>query len=220
MISGQADAVKQQVAAHWDRRASHFDEDFGHSIRTAAERAAWDRILDLVLAGRGHLDALDAGCGTGLCGSLIEPYVQRLVGIDLSSQMLAKARARNVYDDLVKAELTGYLLAHPESFGLIVSADTLVYFGPLEDALRAARAALRGDGLLIFTVEAADDKHSAVGCGYRLNPNGRYSHRQSYLSATIGSAGFTLLAMEPANLRNEGGKPVAGFVITCRRGGN
>ena len=53
MTSGQADAVKQQVAAHWDRRASHFDEDFGHSIRTAAERAAWDRILDLVLAGRG-----------------------------------------------------------------------------------------------------------------------------------------------------------------------
>ena len=36
VTSGQADAVKQQVAAHWDRRASHFDEDFGHSIRTAA----------------------------------------------------------------------------------------------------------------------------------------------------------------------------------------
>ena len=46
MTSGDAD-VKQQVAAHWDRRAAHFDEDFGHSIRTPAERAAWDRILDL-----------------------------------------------------------------------------------------------------------------------------------------------------------------------------
>jgi hypothetical protein len=45
----QTDPVKQQVAAHWDRRAAHFDEDFGHSIRTAAERAAWDRILDLIL---------------------------------------------------------------------------------------------------------------------------------------------------------------------------
>src|SRR6266404_4954124 len=55
----------QQVAAHWDRRAAHFDEEFGHSIRTPAERAAWDRILDLVLAGQGVLRALDAGCGTG-----------------------------------------------------------------------------------------------------------------------------------------------------------
>jgi hypothetical protein len=49
MTSGQIDLVKQQVAAHWDRRAAHFDEDFGHSIRTSAERAAWDRILDVIL---------------------------------------------------------------------------------------------------------------------------------------------------------------------------
>ena len=60
-----ADVVKQQVAAHWNRRAPGFDEDFGHSIRTAAERAAWDRILNLVLPAGGRLDALDAGCGTG-----------------------------------------------------------------------------------------------------------------------------------------------------------
>jgi hypothetical protein len=58
----QTDPVKQQVAAHWDRRAAHFDEHFGHSIRTAAERAAWDRILDLTLPAA---EALDIGCGTG-----------------------------------------------------------------------------------------------------------------------------------------------------------
>ena len=57
-----ANVVKQQVAAHWDRRAPHFDEDFGHSIRTPAERAAWDRILDLVLAGRGRLEIGRASC--------------------------------------------------------------------------------------------------------------------------------------------------------------
>ena len=48
----QTDEVKQQVAAHWNRRAAGFDSDFGHSIRTAAERAAWDRILGLVVGGR------------------------------------------------------------------------------------------------------------------------------------------------------------------------
>jgi len=51
------DAVKQQVAAHWDRRAADFDEDFGHRIRTPAERAAWDRIFDLIL--RGHARGLN-----------------------------------------------------------------------------------------------------------------------------------------------------------------
>jgi hypothetical protein len=56
MLSAQADPVKQQVAAHWNRRAAHFDEDLGHSIRTPAERAAWDRILDLC-GGSGFLDS-------------------------------------------------------------------------------------------------------------------------------------------------------------------
>ena len=52
-MSLHTDPVKEQVAAHWDRRAAHFDEDFGHSIRTAAERDAWDRIFGLVLPGGG-----------------------------------------------------------------------------------------------------------------------------------------------------------------------
>jgi hypothetical protein len=65
MISAQTDALKQQVAAHWDRRAAHFDKDFGHSIRTAAERASWDRILDLILPAVATLESLDIGCGTG-----------------------------------------------------------------------------------------------------------------------------------------------------------
>src|SRR5207247_1264065 len=51
------------------------------------------------------LDVLDAGCGTGLCGALLAPYVRRLVGVDLSEGMLAEARQRGVYDDVVKGEL-------------------------------------------------------------------------------------------------------------------
>ena len=55
------------------------------------------------------LDVLDAGCGTGLCGPLVAPYARRLVGVDLSRGMLEQAREKNVYDELVKGELTAYL---------------------------------------------------------------------------------------------------------------
>ena len=92
MTSGHTDVVKQQVAAHWDRRAPHFDEDFGHSIRTPAERAAWDRILDLVLAGRTTLDSLDAGCGTGFLTFELAARGHRVTGIDFAPAMLAEAR--------------------------------------------------------------------------------------------------------------------------------
>ena len=99
------------------------------------------------------LDVLDAGCGTGLCGPLVAPYARRLVGVDLSEGMLARARARNVYDELVRRELTAYLHDCTGAFDVIVSADTLVYFGPLEEVLAAAGNALRAGGVLIFTVE-------------------------------------------------------------------
>ena len=94
MTSVQTDPVKQQVAAHWGRRAAHFDEDFGHSIRTAAERAAWDRIFDLVLSGRSGLDVLDAGCGTGFLSLELASRGHRVTGVDFAPAMLAEARRK------------------------------------------------------------------------------------------------------------------------------
>src|SRR5258708_26465547 len=94
MTSVQSDPVKQQVAEHWGRRAANFDEDFGHSIRTEAERAAWDRILDLALPRRGALDALDAGCGTGFLSFELAGRGHRAPRIDFPPAMLAEARRK------------------------------------------------------------------------------------------------------------------------------
>jgi ubiquinone/menaquinone biosynthesis C-methylase UbiE len=88
----EADPVKSAVAAHWNRRAAQFDADFGHSIATAAERDAWDRIIDLIVAGRPSLDALDAGCGTGFLSFELAARGHRVTGIDFAASMLEQAR--------------------------------------------------------------------------------------------------------------------------------
>ena len=101
------------------------------------------------------LDVLDAGCGTGLCGPIVAPFARWLVGVDLSEGMLAHANDKNVYHALMKAELTEFLRDNGEAFDLIVSADTLVYFGDLKGAIAAFAYALRPNGLFVFTLEHA-----------------------------------------------------------------
>ena len=152
------------------------------------------------------LEVLDAGCGTGLCGPLVAPYARRLVGVDLSENMLARAREKNVYDELVKHELTAYLRGSADTFDAIVSADTLVYFGPLEDVVAAAANALRPGGRLIFTVEELD------GAGYAISPNGRYRHAREYVERVLADAALQS-HVAPAELRLEAGDPVPGLVV-------
>jgi ubiquinone/menaquinone biosynthesis C-methylase UbiE len=122
------DPVKQQVAAHWDRRAAHFDEDFGHSIKTAAERAAWDRILGLVAPAGRALDALDVGCGTGFLSLELSTRGHRVVGVDLAPTMLElagqKAKAQGLAVRLEAADAEN--LPYPAgSFDLVISRHVL-----------------------------------------------------------------------------------------------
>ena len=161
-----------------------------------------------------RLDVLDAGCGTGLCGPLVAPYARRLAGVDLSEGMLAHAREKHVYDALTRAELTDYLRDNRGAFDLIVSADTLVYFGDLEGVLAAAAGALRADGLFVFTLERAAG-HGAHA-GYRLELHGRYSHARAAVERWLAAAGLQS-EIADADLRMESGAPVAGLVIRAAK---
>jgi predicted TPR repeat methyltransferase len=128
--------------------------------------------------------------------------------------MLDKARARAVYDQLHTAELVAYMRACAGAYDLIVSADTLVYFGALPDALSAAAASLRAAGHLIFTVERADP---APADGYQLNPHGRYSHGEDYVRRALEGAGLAVRSLAPVHLRLQGGVPVAGMLVVAQR---
>lgn len=160
------------------------------------------------------LDLCDAGCGTGLCGPGLRPWARSLAGCDLSVGMLRRAQARKLYDTLHQAELTYYLATQPAAFDAVISADTLCYFGVLDEALRAAHQALRPGGWLVYTVEALAD-HTPNG--YRLQTNGRYAHAESYVRAAMAGAGFERIDLRADTLRQEAGEPVTGWVVSGRR---
>jgi predicted TPR repeat methyltransferase len=126
--------------------------------------------------------------------------------------MLDLARERQVYDELVKGELTAFLDAHPAAFDIIVSADTLVYFGALDAVAAAAARALRPGGHLVFTLEEL--QQAGPPAEYRLQPHGRYCHARAYVERTLAAAGFRASIVQ-AELRMEAGAPVAGLAVTA-----
>jgi ubiquinone/menaquinone biosynthesis C-methylase UbiE len=145
--------VAAQVAAHWDRRAAHFDEDFGHSIRTPAERAAWDRILDVVLYGRAGLDVLDAGCGTGFITFELAARGHRVTGIDFAPRMLVEARRKAVERSVGArfAQADAERLPFPSRrFGLVISRHLVWTLPHPEAAIDEWIRVLRPGGRLVI----------------------------------------------------------------------
>lgn len=207
-------APDDYITATFDRFADSFDKQLQENLAYRAPELVC-AALTQALPGARALHILDAGCGTGLCGPLLRPLANRLDGVDLSPGMLARADARQCYDELHQAELGAHIAARPQQFDAIISADTLVYFGALEAFCDAARQALRPGGALVFSVEDAGEtlRHS-----YTIQPHGRYAHGHDYLLATLRDAGLSLLAISPATLREEGGVPVAGWIVSATKG--
>jgi len=207
MPARASDAYVRDV---FDAYADSFDASLEKLHYRAPELVAAE-VQRLFGTPRGALAIVDAGCGTGLCGPLLRPWAARLAGCDLSVGMLRRARPRGCYDVLHRAELGHYLATQPAAFDLVVSADTLCYFGDLREVLVAAAVALRPNGRIVFTVEALHD-----GAAFKLQPTGRYAHSQEHVLDSLRSAGFELAHIEAAVSRREGGHDVAGWLASAR----
>ena len=96
---------------------------------------------------------LDAGCGTGLVGEILNKNsFQNLIGVDFSQEMLNIAKQKNVYQSLELVELTKNLDYEDSLFDAIVCAGTFTcgHVGP-EALLEMVRITKKG-GYICFTV--------------------------------------------------------------------
>jgi len=169
------------------------------------------KALDPLLPAGEQLRVLDLGCGTGLAGDAFADLSSRLVGLDLSPAMLAKAGRKGIYQALHEAEAVRFLEAAEERFDLVLAADVLVYLGVLGPVFSGARRVLAPGGLLAFTVEALESEGFALGACLR------YRHSRPYIEGQLAAARLDSRLIEPATLRLEGGEPVAGLVCVARR---
>jgi predicted TPR repeat methyltransferase len=157
---------------------------------------------------------LDLGCGTGLAGAAFRLVVDRLVGVDLSPAMIAKAGSKGSYDRLAIAELSDFLAgesAAAKQYDLVIAADVFVYVNDLAPIVAAIAPILAPDGILAFTVE------THPGDGVKLLPTLRFAFAANYLRAAVAAAGLALHTLASAAIRTENGIPVDGLVVVTMR---
>ena len=198
------------VKASFDDYAGHFDRHI-RSLDYRAPELIAEVLSRRLTEPRGQLEVLDGGCGTGLSGHALRPHASRLIGVDLSTSMLDRARATGLYDNLHEAELGTFLDEHPESFDLATYVDVLNYFGDLNKVLARAARALRPGGLLAFTVEKSSQS------GSQLRPTGRYSHHPDHVEGALKAADLVAIEIDEGTLRLEANAPVQGLIVSAQK---
>ncbi|OQP85859.1 SAM-dependent methyltransferase [Rhizobium rhizosphaerae] len=213
------------VAQLFDDYADRFDaalvERLGYSVPQKLARLVAAQL-------KGALGCVvDLGCGTGLFGAEIRAEATRLEGFDLSANMLAKARAKALYDHLGQADLTqppahSGLFADdlaPARADLAAAADVLMYLGDLAPVFTLASALLRPGGHFAFSVEDADAVPPAPGPreGVVLRPSLRFAHREAYVRAAAADAGFAILQDMRTGIRKDGAQEVQGILFLASK---
>jgi predicted TPR repeat methyltransferase len=158
-----------------------------------------------VLGDRTGLAVLDLGCGSGLAGVSVKERAAKLVGVDLSPEMIELARARNIYDRLDVAEITEWLDRGRTLFDLIVCCDCLIYFGDLEQIVSSAAKRLDRGSLFAMSMELGDRYP------YHLTDTGRYTHHPDHVREVAAKAGLTVAGLNQSFLRMEYGEEVIGL---------
>jgi ubiquinone/menaquinone biosynthesis C-methylase UbiE len=90
---GRVDDTTGVVRDHWDRRAPTFDDQAGHGLVSDEQRRAWLELLSRFSALPAQ-QVLDVGCGTGFLALRFAELGHKVTGVDLSPQMIGRARRK------------------------------------------------------------------------------------------------------------------------------
>src|SRR3981189_117879 len=139
-----SDEMVAPLVDFFDRIAPSYDSWAGGQHERVAAR-----LVDVAAPKKGE-HALDVGTGTGLVAHLVAPRVSpgSVIGIDLSDQMLALARARRAKNVQFLGMAAEQLVFKPETFDLVTMGEALAYLADPTDALAEAHRVLKTGGRL------------------------------------------------------------------------
>lgn len=199
------------VRALFDGYAKHYDQ---HMMQALAYQVPgyFGQLIDYIAKqDPGRWEVLDLGCGTGLCGELVRPHASYLAGVDLSQKMLAVAKEKGLYDELICEEVVSFLRANNKTYHMVLAGDTLVYLGDLNEVFIETARALQPGGWFLFNIEIGESSD------YCLASSGRFVHSKTYIEKLAEVNDFTIVKSQAVVLREQEHMPVLGYLFLMRK---
>lgn len=204
-------APAEYITHLFDQYAPYYDRHLMEALEYDAPQKMFQAVqLEYLYLPEKQWKIVDLGCGTGLCGTLFKPFARKLIGVDLSKNMLAVARQKQIYDELIADDVT-QALPQFSKCDLILAADVFTYIGDLELTFKNAANALISNGLFIFTVEKTYEKP------FLLQTSIRYAHSKEYLESLIAAHAFDVMQFDNIVLRKQKNEPVEGYLVFLKK---
>lgn len=199
----------EYIQSLFDSYADHYDRHLKSALNFQVPHILYDAYMNNN-KNNNKLNILDIGCGTGLSGELFKPLASKLTGVDLSFNMLALAKQKNIYDELQQQDVLVFLENKIACYDLIIASDVFVYIGDLSIVFAKIKQALMSNGYLIFNAEINNQ------ADYALTESGRFNHSKNYLDLLAANYGFMIVSYNVKPLRMQDHQPVMGHVYVLR----
>lgn len=146
-VKHRSDPSEASMKEYWQKRASSFGYGSDPQIFEKLGAAVQQHLP------AGRLKVLDVGTGTGIIATSLALLGHDVTGVDLCSNMIAKAkentRAMGLDVNFICTS-AGELPFESDSFDVVISRNLLWALPEPEDTLKQWRRVLKPDGLLIY----------------------------------------------------------------------
>jgi predicted TPR repeat methyltransferase len=213
-------APHEYTRALFDQYAYSYDQHMKSTLRYRVPQLLRQAISPFIVTTPEPWMVADIGCGTGLCAPLFADVAGKLIGVDISPNMIEVAKQRGGYYKLFVMDILSFLQGEENTFDLIIAADVFVYFGDLNDLFKACDFALKTNGLLTFSIESLKTEEVAASPShpdFQLRKTGRYAHHPDYIQLLSTRYGLTIVNQFTDTIRYQEDTAVQGSIYVLSK---
>ncbi len=203
-------APLEYVEAIFDNYAKGFEQSLLHKLRYQTPKSLRE-LYRSYYPDDSRKHCLDLGCGTGLAGVELQPYCKQLTGIDISLEMLAVARDKEIYQELHKDDILSFLASSNTSYDMMVAADVFTYLGDLEEIFKGCARLATDQAFFLFSVEDSATEP------YQLKSSGRFGHTVTYIQEISNKYSWQMICSKSSQLRQDKGQWIEGKLFLLQK---